>query len=508
MATTNFVNGTVIEPAWLNDVDAAVYETLPAIPVNLADTSSASNGDALIGVKRTETGAAATTLHLWIQKSKFRAADFGVVADGVTNDHTAMTAAFAAIDANGGGELELPIGTILLNTSALTIPENLTLTGQAWEVSQIKAGGAWTCLTKTYATHTDYNRLNLHARGVRFIGAATALGGVYIDKGDNCLFEKCGFTDFQATNAYGVYIKNTYWTHFVGCLFENIDKYGIQMDESSGVGCNASTISGRCQFIGNNEAAFTGVLLNGQNLSVCFSDFSGTSNGLNGIVIENGEGIHIFDNYIERWQGQAIKATSGTASKRIVVENNVLNSSGVPCLDFDHASTNDNIVVRNNRFPDMGGGQTCIDFGSSTNSIEYDNDEGTSNITSTYTISQVGNASYRDTFTGTLTGVTGTVTGTIRYEKIGKTVTLYIPAILGTSNAVTCTLTGLPTFITPARDQFAPLFWRDNGADGAGQLLVTTVGTLVLYKVVGTSGGFTSSGQKGFLGQTFTYSLD
>lgn len=509
MADTNFINGTVIEPAWLNDVNDAVYTTLPAVYTNLSNTANTALGDALVGVKRTETGTAATTLHLWIQKSKFRAADFGVVADGATNDHTAMTAAFAAIDANGGGELELPIGTILLNTSALTIPENLTLTGQAWEVSQIKAGGAWTCLTKSYGTHTDYNRLNLWARGVRFIGAATALGGVYIDRGDNCLFEKCGFTDFQATGAYGVYIKNTYWSHFVGCLFENIDTYGIQMAAEGGVGCNASTISGRCQFIGNNEVAFSGVFLNGQNLTVCMSDFSGTSNGLNGIVMENGEGIHIFDNYIERWQGQAIKATTGSLNRRIVVENNVLNSTGVPCLDFDHASVNDNIVVKNNRFPDMGGSQTCIDFGTSTNVNEFDNDEGTSNITTTYTVSQVSNASYRDTFTGTLTGVTGTVTGTFRYEKIGKNVTLYIPSLIGTSNTTACTVTGLPTIITPTRQQFVLALQRDNTTtDFIGELRVENTGVLTLCRQVGSAGGFTAANNKGLLGTTISYTID
>lgn len=506
MADTTFANGTVIEPSWLNDVNDAVYTDLGGVG-GLSNTADAAKGDALVGVKRTETSAVAQTLHFYIQKSKFRASDFGVVADGVTNDQSAMQAAFNAIDANGGGELELPIGTILLNTSALTIPENLTLTGQAWEVSQIKAGGAWTCLTKTYANHTNINRLNLWARNVRFIGDATALGGVYIDKGDSCLFEKCGFTDFQATNAYGLYLKNTYWTNVYGCHFENIDKYGIQMDADTGVGCNASSIGGRSQFIGNNETNFTCILLNGQNLTVSHTDMSGSGNGLCGIEIQNGEGIHIHDNYIERWTANAIKATAGTASSRIDIANNALNSVATPVIALNHASVNDNVTVRNNRFADISSG-TCIQFGTTTNAVEYNNSVGAADATDTYTTSQKAIAANRGTFTGTLTGVTGTVTGTIRYEKVGKTVTLYIPSILGTSNATTCTVTGFPTLLTPTRDQFAQLFWRDNGADGSGQLSITTGGTLILYKVVGTSGGFTGSGQKGLLGQTLVYSLD
>lgn len=44
MATTNFTAGTVIASSWLNDVDAAVYETLPKIGVHINQFSPAANG--------------------------------------------------------------------------------------------------------------------------------------------------------------------------------------------------------------------------------------------------------------------------------------------------------------------------------------------------------------------------------------------------------------------------------------------------------------------------------
>ncbi len=44
MATTNFVSGTVVEASWLNDVDAAVYETLPKIGVHINQFSPAGDG--------------------------------------------------------------------------------------------------------------------------------------------------------------------------------------------------------------------------------------------------------------------------------------------------------------------------------------------------------------------------------------------------------------------------------------------------------------------------------
>lgn len=70
MADTNFFDGTVIEPSWLNDVNDVTYTTVPtntaaitAISTNLADTSNVAYGDALIGVKVTATGGVATTQH-------------------------------------------------------------------------------------------------------------------------------------------------------------------------------------------------------------------------------------------------------------------------------------------------------------------------------------------------------------------------------------------------------------------------------------------------------------
>lgn len=54
------------------------------------------------------------------------------------------------------------------------------------------------------------------------------------------------------------------------------------------------------------------------------------------------------------------------------------------------------------------------------------------------------------TFTVSATGLTTVPTGTATWARIGKLVTINIPAITGTSNATTFTLTGLPSAIQPA----------------------------------------------------------
>lgn len=70
---------------------------------DLADTSSAANGDALIGVKRTATGAIASTVHKFIEGQYFNVvADFGAIGNGVANDSTVIATAIAALPANGG----------------------------------------------------------------------------------------------------------------------------------------------------------------------------------------------------------------------------------------------------------------------------------------------------------------------------------------------------------------------------------------------------------------------
>ena len=60
MADTNFINGTVIEPAWLNDVNDAVYTSLPAVSTDLANFASAVKGAGLVGFRPSLNHAAAT----------------------------------------------------------------------------------------------------------------------------------------------------------------------------------------------------------------------------------------------------------------------------------------------------------------------------------------------------------------------------------------------------------------------------------------------------------------
>lgn len=93
--------------------------TAASVVADLVDTSSVANGDAKVGVKRTFTGAAATTAHAVTELQQIRArADVAAPADGSTDARAALAIADAAAVA-AGSSLILEAGTYKIN-SAIT----------------------------------------------------------------------------------------------------------------------------------------------------------------------------------------------------------------------------------------------------------------------------------------------------------------------------------------------------------------------------------------------------
>lgn len=105
-------------------------------------------------------------------------------------------------------------------------------------------------------------------------------------------------------------------------------------------------------------------------------------------------------------------------------------------------------------------------------------------------------------FTATLTGVTTSVTGTARYTLNGKTVSLDMVNLLGTSNSTACTITGVPATIRPARNKdFSVNEIQDNGNKYPGMLRLASSGTFTLFFLTTVPGAlgstFTNANQKG-----------
>jgi len=125
MATTNFVNGTVVQPEWLNDVNDLVYE-----------------------FTQSGVGAVARTA-----QSKMRdivsVTDFGAVGDGVTNDTAAINLAIAA-----AVKVYFPPGVYMTDGG-----HNITgkeISGASRESSIIKARGINSAVTIFVNGRTDH----------------------------------------------------------------------------------------------------------------------------------------------------------------------------------------------------------------------------------------------------------------------------------------------------------------------------------------------------------------
>jgi hypothetical protein len=115
------------------------------------------------------------------------------------------------------------------------------------------------------------------------------------------------------------------------------------------------------------------------------------------------------------------------------------------------------------------------------------------------------------TFTATGTGFSGTVQVTAYYVKCGDAATIFFPQIVGTSNATTMTITGIPAGLQPARTQgYLCVPMNDNTAisSSPGLVRMNTDGTMTCWPTVnGSSSGFTNSGTKGPDNFNYSYVL-
>lgn len=111
-----------------------------------------------------------------------------------------------------------------------------------------------------------------------------------------------------------------------------------------------------------------------------------------------------------------------------------------------------------------------------------------------------------DNFTVTLTGVSGSVTGSAFSHKDGDRVTIALPTLVGTSNATTLTVTGIPAYLRPLANRAGGVVQiRDNSVDSAATSSISTGGVITLSRM--DSAAFTASANKGVLGGAISYRI-
>jgi hypothetical protein len=111
------------------------------------------------------------------------------------------------------------------------------------------------------------------------------------------------------------------------------------------------------------------------------------------------------------------------------------------------------------------------------------------------------------TFNGTITGCTTSPAATFNWARSGNVIVMDCNAGLSaTSNTTAMTITGVPSALTPARNQNIVTRVTDNGAVGLG--IVSIAGTTMTFGNGIGGGAFTGSGTKGIGGGfQFVYQL-
>lgn len=330
----------------------------------------------------------------------------------------------------------------------------------------------------------------------------------------------------DAATGPAIVIEASRCVKFVGCDFiaNRITAQSlIKFQDSGGSSDVAVSSLDGCGFIG--QATMTGKLIENAatrviNIGVhgCnFSDvlggpcISGPSFNITGFSAYDclGPMIDVSSSILSGIKAGAISGTgvaiklNGCVASGISLDSFQGNgTTGIQCVTA--ASIIDNVKIA------LGGGGTDkgIDFQVAGNKV--------SNVALSSTTPYTGIASFQSSnwyeedgsFTMTATGMTTSPTGTCYYARRGKTVTLDIGAVSGTSNSVAFTLTGGPAVMAPATQKNNVVRCQDNGAAYVAALIATEVsGVLSVYPTT-NGGNFTAAGTKSIAAASITYTMN
>jgi hypothetical protein len=421
---------------------------------------------------------------------------YGADPTGVSDSTTAITNALnsntVVFDSYGGG------GTYLFTN--ISIPDGVTLKGQGQEKTIFKTSTATQAIT--LATNADF----IHLENFKLLQTGSVQG--YGIAGINNYWittRKVWVNGFQ----YNLYMSFAIYHSHYDSRFDN-GQYGVYYYGASG-NWNTAWFNNDIVFVNCRAGPNTvqSWYLKTVNATLLSCDMGGTGAGIT-ITGDSTPSI-AFGNVIINPYSEGVTTTAfNFAWAKVNIMGGFTQGGGVgtPTTTMVRADQSSDVMVDN-----LGGFSYFTNRFWATNSsaITYrrvppavagssDTTDATSAI---YNIAGENSGS----FTGTLTGCTTSPTGTITWDRNGNLVTLYIPSISGTSNATTCTVTGLPAAITPVTNQpfIGPV--TNNGTNSFGYCNVNLTGIIALT-IDANSTAFTNAGAKAIVAQTITYKLN
>ena len=345
---------------------------------DLADTSDAAKGDALIGVKRTVANSVATTLHNWIEQQSYNVkTDFGAKGDNATDDTVAFQRAIAAAAAVEG-KVIVPAGTYKI-TSTLTITNRVDLVGERSAVLKRYAPIHILNVSGDYARISgldfDGNRSGFpfptygRASLIFVTGSYNLIDGCFIYQGNShgiCLDGQpstCRFNmvtnNYLADNAEVGIAQNAAKDSVISSnIVRNSGFEGITLDNAC-YRCvvSGNRLDGNCNSGGVGSIGMDGAELNSITGNVITATGSGlpgikTQNNLTGCFYNTITGNTIIDGGA---YGIHLYANGAKASQRNTVTGNTIRGFGTAAIkldsgcDFNAVSGNvsDKIVLDN-----------------------------------------------------------------------------------------------------------------------------------------------------------------
>ncbi len=475
-----------------------------ALQIDLADAATAGKGAAMVANKRTEVGSVARTLNFYVQHSKLQVSNWCDPTSD-TPGQVALNLAAAILAAKTSGKvLEFEGATYTTNAvteflgtanlrglrfwgNGCTIFRN---TG-AGPVAQLDSSGAllrcdeiefmdFVLKGQAASTYGLYTRGLCRSRvRARAVDVATA-----------------GFkTDWGVTSSFDLTVSNNVDTFTVnpatglildiaaGGDYPANCKYHVVMEApitGTGVdmiyGALGNTFTGTCEGIptGIRQRATAGdCILFGM-------DFE--ANTVQDVLVE-GRGLKFVDSEASSSCSSpniALAATASDVTLRGGFARQVDINAAVLGTTINDLSVSDNVALG------ITGAGLANWRGSGNVKVN------TSRVQTALIPDQFGDTGL---FVGTLTGCTTSPSSSINYRRVGDVVTLDLPAITGTSNATTATLTGMPVSIRPTAQRSAVGTVTDNGINLLGRVIVETSGVLTLNVAAATA--FTNTGTKG-----------
>lgn len=209
MSSKTWSSGTVIDSAWLQDVNDSVYgptAPLTTLRGQLVDLTTVTNGSARVGYKPSYLNGVARLLNLRLEDWK-TLKDFGAVGDNSTDDTTAIQNAI-----NSGYTIYVPPGTYKHGALTGLARSGLTIIGAGSTSSAFRYTGTGTAWSLD-ASAGNFAQ-NVCLSGFTITGNSSVTTILQCKKLARCQFSDINLKEADTTSGIGLLLQGTMLSKF------------------------------------------------------------------------------------------------------------------------------------------------------------------------------------------------------------------------------------------------------------------------------------------------------